>query len=378
MNHKEFAVYAINDFMVTYRQHYEAMVHTNHFSIQYGYFNNYHVGESVWTHTMMVMSHALVKLESTSYIEEAEYKEIILAILLHDIGKPGAFAIDHERGKVTFHGHEQLSTTLAVDVLMDYLNKNLIDKNTMVNVLYLINQHTLFYDLDPNRLEGKSFRKLMRKINPQLVRQLLFLRVVDMLGNISTKQEIRSEVFDNDTLADDLVLASMAESYGNIEYDNTLPMLTMMVGIPGAGKSYYLADSHVPVLSRDAIVEELAPEWLYNEAFKIVDQDMVEELFENRLNKLISLRASFVVDKTNLTRKSRNKILNRVKGKYNVQFKVLLTPYRTILDRNIDRVIEGKRIPDHVMDMMSKNFTLPQMDEVVGMSSAIQFITPKD
>jgi len=378
MNHKEFAVYAINDFMKNYRAHYDAMVATNHFSLDDGYFLNYHVGESVWTHTMMVMSHALSKLEDCEYIYPEEYKAIILAVLLHDIGKPGAFAVDQERGKVTFYGHEQLSTVLAVDILVDYVNKTLIDRETMVNVLYLINQHTLFYDLDPVRLEGKSFRKLMKKINPVIVRQLLFLRVVDMLGNISTKNEVRPKVFDSANLAEKLIAATMAESYGNIEYDNTLPVLTMMVGLPRSGKSFYLSTTNNLVLSRDAIVEELAPTMPYNEAFKTVDQDEVEKIFEDRLNGLIARRVSFAVDKTNLTRKSRNKIVSRVKGKYNVRFIVFLTPYRTIMKRNFDGLRLGKFIHGRVMDMMTKNFTLPQMDEVTGIYSDIKFVLPEE
>lgn len=361
----EFAAMVIQDFIQNRPEYYQEMVDTNHFSVPYGYFPNYHVGESVWTHTMMVMSHTLAKLEKCEYVKPEEYKEIILAILLHDIGKPDTFEYAHDRQKITFYGHEQMSTVRAVGILRDYVDNGLIDDEQMICVLTLINQHTLFYDLNVEDVYGKnakSYRKLIRKIDPDIIRQLLFLRVVDMLGNISTKREVNPELFDDVHLANKLYQDAL-EEYTDEFIDSNLPTVTLMVGLPGSGKSYYMKHYNEIVLSRDAIVEELAPDMTYTEAFRNVDQKEVDRIFEVRLNYVVQKRTSFTIDKTNLTRKSRNKITNRLKGKYNIKNVVMLTSFETILDRNIDREMYGKRIPDDVIDRFAKMYTLPQADE---------------
>lgn len=364
MKPNEFAALVIQDFIQNQPQLYQEMVDTNHFSASHGYFPNYHIGESVWTHTMMVMSQALAKFgKGCDYVYPVEYNEIILAILLHDIGKPSTRGFDHERNKITFYGHEQMSTVLAVGILKDYVANGLICKEQMIRILYLINMHTLFYNIDPNCLEGKTYKKLIGKISSGVVRQLLFLRVVDMLGNISTKREVNPEVFDDADIANRLFLDSLDANTYDYEIDDELPTVSLMIGLPGSGKSYYIEQQGGIVLSRDGIVQELAPEMTYTEAFRNVDQKEVDLIFEKRLNEYIQKRISFTVDKTNLTRKSRNKITNRLKGKYAIKNIVMLTSFETILDRNIDREIEGKRIPDDVIDRFAKMYTLPGADE---------------
>lgn len=358
----EFAVKMINDFMVKYNHHYNQMVTVNHFSLEDGYFSPYHVGESIWTHTMMVMSHTLRQFSSIRFTEE-EQQELILAVLLHDIGKPSTYDVAHDREKVTFYGHEQMSTVLSVDILTDYVARGFISKENMMNVLTLINQHTLFYNLDPQRMEGKTYNKLIAKIKFTHVRQLLFLRMVDMLGNINCKEEINPEDYDIDDFYTRIYhdKCDLLSEPGAVKPDVKKPIVTIMIGLPNSGKSHYLHNTHGPILSRDAIIEELYPDMSYNEAWKNADQKTIDDIFEQRLTELINKGGDFYIDKTNLTTKSRRKLTSRLRKKFYIDFIVVLTPFQTILQRNRERT--GKTLEYNVIKRMAMTFTLPTAGE---------------
>jgi len=74
----------------------------------------YHMEDSVWTHTMMVLQAALEDPDSTPLDH--------LCALVHDFGKPYTAAVRERkdgRKYVSFHGHGTRGTQDAVDFLMD-------------------------------------------------------------------------------------------------------------------------------------------------------------------------------------------------------------------------------------------------------------------
>lgn len=118
--------------------------------------HNPHHLYDVWTHTVKVVSG--VKSE----------KELRLAALFHDIGKPAKFTVD-ENGTGHFHGHPELSADIAERVLKRLKS----DNKTIENVCKMIKLH------DVRPFVRKSIRRLMAKSGMELFPKLLELKRAD-------------------------------------------------------------------------------------------------------------------------------------------------------------------------------------------------------
>ena len=84
----------------------------------------HHPEGDVYNHTSIALDHLP---------EDASLK-LCLAVLLHDIGKPGTYTHDKELNKISFNGHEKLGATMTEDILttLKYPNEIIQDTATMV------------------------------------------------------------------------------------------------------------------------------------------------------------------------------------------------------------------------------------------------------
>jgi len=100
--------------------------------------NPYHMEGSVWTHTMMVFNEA---------VKRGYSPVVMLAALLHDVGKPKAKEVVHKTKRVRFFGHDGLSYYISCDVLnsgvFDFLGLTKHEKQT---VLKLTACHSMLFD----------------------------------------------------------------------------------------------------------------------------------------------------------------------------------------------------------------------------------------
>src|SRR5271166_6623391 len=100
-----------------------------------------------------------------------------------------------------------------------------------------------------------------------------------------------------------------------------MPYITLLVGIPGVGKSTWLkkfaGKDYFIVLSTDVALELIAKEKgkTYNEVFKDNIDKVTKEFFET-LFLACKSNKNIVIDRTNLTIKSRKKILDLVPKNY--------------------------------------------------------------
>ncbi len=147
-----------------------------------------------------------------------------------------------------------------------------------------------------------------------------------------------------------------------------IPTFSMLVGIPGCGKSTYTKDKDAVVVSSDAIRKELG----FNQGQGTGE---VFEIMQKRSKEALLKGKDVIFDATNLTRKRRMGILNGLNGVPCVKECVLFTePYEECLRRNAAR--SGfDLVPEDIMYFMLTQFQTPMLCE--GFDSIKQIQTTK-
>lgn len=154
-----------------------------------------------------------------------------------------------------------------------------------------------------------------------------------------------------------------------------MPKCIMLIGLPGVGKTTWLQDNldilpprtdtgYPPfVATSDFYIDESARLFgaTYNEIFPAVI-GFAERAFKNDIATLAFNGCDFIVDRTNLHRKSRAEVMDRVmknaKDPYQFEAIVFQTPDdRTHMNRLASR--HGKSISKEVMDKMKSIYTPP-------------------
>ena len=357
MNIEEYNYNLIKNFIVKFPELYENMKDSEHGDIDNGYFPDYHLGESVWTHTLMVVSHMVIQLKDTV---SSRGKELLLAALLHDIGKPQARFFNKEKEKIVFYGHDSISTFLALDIIQEI--DPTITEEQKLYTLKLINYHQILFDVTKD-MTNKAVQKLANKFNDEkLFADLIILRYCDFSGNIS--KSTQSTSWNKTCEIMDLIKTHPIEE--------NKPTVTLMVGLPASGKSTYIKENwgERNILSRDALLMSIANISSkfpvdYSTAFRTVDQKEVDKLHEEELRIRLKSKISFVIDRTNLTHKGRMKFINRARqAGFSIKIIVFLVDMQTIIDRNAQRTFfENKDIPIEVIKKMMKNFNIPFANE---------------
>lgn len=98
-----------------------------------------------------------------------------LAALLHDIGKPKTKKIIN--GEATFYNHELLGAKMARRIMRRLKFAN----DDIAKVTNLIYNHMFYYNV--GEVTAASVRRLLRKVGPENINDLIDLRVADRLGS---------------------------------------------------------------------------------------------------------------------------------------------------------------------------------------------------
>lgn len=158
-----------------------------------------------------------------------------------------------------------------------------------------------------------------------------------------------------------------------------MPVGYVLCGLPASGKSTWIENDFrnfwypdedlniswkdFVILSTDNIIDEYAKsvgktyDEVFNDYIKIA-----EKIFLSRFDEAVKEGKNIIVDRTHLNVNSRAKTLSKFNSNYVVTAIAFKTPDFKEHKRRLDNR-PGKTIPDHVMTAMTKNASLPSIDE---------------
>jgi len=133
--------------------------------------NKHHIYDCYW--------HSLFSLKYAA--EKGFNKYVRLAALLHDIGKPRVKK--GEGPNATFYGHEILGTKITVQVL----NRLKFPKKDIEKIAKLVRYHLFYYNA--GEVSESSVRRLVRRVGPENMEELIQVRMADRIGSGVPKAE---------------------------------------------------------------------------------------------------------------------------------------------------------------------------------------------
>jgi predicted kinase len=153
------------------------------------------------------------------------------------------------------------------------------------------------------------------------------------------------------------------------EITETQPEMVMLVGLPGSGKSTYIAQlkkhKNYVVISTDDILEQIAKDSgiSYSDAFNSYYKESEKKMFIH-LRQAINKKQNIIIDQTNMTVGSRSRKLGLVPNSY-TKIAVVFSVDSAELQRRLDNREKetGKRIPSSVIKSMREAYQEPTKSE---------------
>ena len=142
--------------------------------------------------------------------------------------------------------------------------------------------------------------------------------------------------------------------------------IILLVGLPYSGKSTFVRNylDNIDIVDTDSYIEKVAKN--SNKTYGEVFYDNIKKatlVMNNKVRTLIANKKSFVVDQTNLTKKSRAKWVEKAHENGYKIIAVVFKPLDDITLKERIRKRKDKVIPIEVLTDMKKRYTIPTYDE---------------
>ncbi len=159
-------------------------------------------------HIYTVYQHAVLSLK---FAAKRKYNlEVRLAALLHDIAKPQTK--QGQGPEATFYNHDHLGAKFTINILSRLkFPKRIIEKTAL-----LVRNHMFVYGVD--EVTEAGVRRLLRRVGPENINDLINLRVTDRLGSGCPKAipyKLRHLQYVIEKVSKDPISAKMLKIDGN-------------------------------------------------------------------------------------------------------------------------------------------------------------------
>ncbi len=335
----------------------------------------WHAEGDVWTHTGMVFDQ-VTRLEGYADLSRMEQVILLFVALLHDAGKPDTTVLDPETGRTRSPRHSMVGAAMAREILRALK----FDLQTREHIVNLVRYH----GRPPYLLEKTEPELEVVKLSCLLSNKLLYLFALADTRGRHTKEMSRPE----DTLhlwrdtATELGCFTQMYPFANeqarflfhrgeltslhytphVDYRCTV---TLMSGLPGAGKDTWLARERpdLPVVSLDAVREEMDVEATDN-------QGTVIQAAREQCREHLRVHRDFAFNATSITAPLRKRWIDLF-ADYGARVEIIyLEPeLSTILRQNKQR---QKDVPESVIRHLSEKVEIPTLAE----AHAVQWIVP--
>lgn len=321
----------------------------------------YHAEGDVWIHTRMVLE-ALVGLPAWQKLGDEAREELFWAALMHDMAKPACTEVQPD-GRITSRNHSVKGERMARQYMWEAMAA-FTSFAQRERIAKLVRFHGLPLVLWDKR-DGEKM--VLRASQHVRMDHLALLAEADVRGRICEDQAGLLERIDyfreycqerncyEQPFAFPSDLARFHYFYKDDAhpsyepFDDRLLNVTMMVGVPGAGKDHWIRQNcpDLPVISLDAIRQELGVKPRDN-------QGRVLQLAKERAKEYLRSQTDFVWNATNIIRSRRRQLLDlAMTYKARVRIVYLEPPYATVFAQNRQReaVVSEKVIRNFISRM---------------------------
>jgi len=150
-------------------------------------------------------------LRALAYAAKKNYNKYVrLAALLHDVGKPRTKK--GEGKEATFYNHEVVGARMTAQIL----NRLKFSKKDIEKIAKLVRYHLFYYNV--GEVSESSVRRLLRKVGPENIEELLQVRYCDRIGSGCPKAEpykLRHLKYVIDKVSQDAISVAMLKVSGN-------------------------------------------------------------------------------------------------------------------------------------------------------------------